>query len=258
MAAIDKIYINTFEQYKLFKEWCSKQPKLKDKYGTEVSLMYYIYDYDEWEGNDEHPIFNAPYYIDAYVIRNCPYDFIQKELMLNYGHKSQEWINEAYETVIKREDEGIESPYFNWLTKNDFKVIDGIITIPNKPKSDYELIKEGKMFTKPTIDYEYEVGKHFKCIKHPLYYYNKAFKCKYWFIDLTLPDYLGYAWYSSKYNTWDLMGEFVVGDKSSTCVKYKTIKAIKRAIRKWKLPIGTIVSCTGRYISDTYEFKITK
>ena len=39
MAAIDKIYVDSFEKYKLFKDWCMTQPKLKDKYGKETSLL---------------------------------------------------------------------------------------------------------------------------------------------------------------------------------------------------------------------------
>ena len=35
-------------------------------------------------------------------------------------------------------------------------------------------------------------------------------------------------------------------------------RAIKRAIRKWKLPIGTTIECTGRYIYETYIFQVTK
>ena len=63
--------------------------------------------------------------------------------------------------------------------------------------------------------------------------------------------------YHKDHNSWDFADEFVNSDgASSTCVQFKTIKAIKRAMRKWKLPIGTIVRCTGRYMADTYEFKI--
>ena len=36
MAAIDKIYVDSFEKYKLFKDWCMTQPKIKDKYGKET------------------------------------------------------------------------------------------------------------------------------------------------------------------------------------------------------------------------------
>lgn len=66
-------------------------------------------------------------------------------------------------------------------------------------------------------------------------------------------------WYNSKYNTWDFSDELVICENtSSICCKYKTIRAIKRAIRKWKLPIGTIIKCTGRYTFDTYIFQVTK
>ena len=43
MAAIDKIYVSKFEDYLLFKEWCGKQPKIKDKYGSECSLLDYLF-----------------------------------------------------------------------------------------------------------------------------------------------------------------------------------------------------------------------
>lgn len=38
MAAIDKIYVDSFEKYNIFKEWCRYQPTIKDKSG-----IRYIY-----------------------------------------------------------------------------------------------------------------------------------------------------------------------------------------------------------------------
>jgi hypothetical protein len=84
MAAIDKIYINGYENYTKFIKWCEEQPKIKDKYGTECSLVNYTYHWEDF-GDECRPSFMAPYYIDAYLIRNCPYDFIQEELERNYG-----------------------------------------------------------------------------------------------------------------------------------------------------------------------------
>lgn len=93
MAAIDKIYVNSYDEYIQFRDWLKVQPKLKDKYGKEESLMSYFFDYwnkeswfDKNRENVSHPVFSAPYYVDAYIIRNCPFDFIQKKLMLIYGH----------------------------------------------------------------------------------------------------------------------------------------------------------------------------
>ena len=257
MAAIDKIYIDKFEDYLLFKEWCNKQPKIKDKYGSECSISDYLYQYDSFKEGGSYPIFNAPYYIDAYLIRNCPFEFIQDELKLNYGYRSQEWINDAYNTVMNRNNKN--KNFYTWLKPDDFKIVDGVVTMPNGPISDYELIKDGKLYITPYTQKNYIIGKHIKCIKYPSIKYNTTFKFNYWWVQVDPPEELGYMWYNSKYNTWDFYDEFIsCENKSSICFRYKTIRAIKRAIRKWKLPIGTTIECTGRYIYEKYIFKVTK
>ena len=255
MAAIDKIYVDSFEKYNIFKEWCKIQPKIKDKYGKETSLINYVFSYTEWEDGAVLPVCNNPYYIDAYLIRNCPFDFIQKELMLNYGKWDQDMIDEAYEEVMKRGGEKSESDMFHWLSKDDFEIHNGTIFL--KQETDYDRIKEGKLYVNPFTSIKYEIGKAFKIIQHPQRHYNRPFKWKRWFIDIDIPEELGYLWYHPKTNTWDFLEEFIDDSGfSSCCTKYKTIKAIKRAILKWELPVGTIVTCTGKYIEDTYKFKI--
>ena len=256
MAAINKIYIDSFEKYKLFKDWCMTQPKLKDKYEKETSLIDYVFKYtEEWPEGAVIPVCNNPYYIDAYLIRNCPFDFIQKELMVSYGKWSQDDIKEAYDIVMKRGGGKYEFDAYHWLSKEDFSIIDGKISL-NK-ESDYDLIKEGKLYATPQTNKKYEVGKSFKIVKCPKQQYNRPYKCKRWFVDVEVPEELGYVWYHSNTNTWDFSEEFVIDEwNSSMCIEFKTIKAIKRAILKWKLPVGTIVTCTGRYVEDTYEFKV--
>ena len=73
---------------------------------------------------------------------------------------------------------------------------------------------------------------------------------------------IDYTWYSNRSKVKDKglrLDEFLISESSSSvCTKYKTIRAIKRAIRKWKLPIGTTVRCTGKYICETYIFKVIK
>ena len=109
----------------------------------------------------------------------------------------------------------------------------------------------------PFTSIKYEIGKTFKIIQHPQRHYNRPFKLKRWFINIDIPEGLGYLLYHSNTNTWDFLEEFVIDDESSSCcTKYKTIKAIKRVILKWELPVGTIVTCTGRYVDDTYKFEI--
>lgn len=256
MAAIDKIYLETFEQYEMFRDWCNEQPNLKDKYGTEVPLSTYLYKYKE-PFDDCRPVFQGPYYADAYLIRNCPFDFVQKELMVNYGHWSQEKIDNAYEIVSNRK-EGDDSPFFSWLTLADFEIVDGVVTMPNLEKSDYELIKEGKRYATPYTTEKYEVGKHFRCLKHPRKFYNKPFGTKSWFIDIETPEELPYMWYHRNRNTWDFSDEFVKCDWTSNATFCFTIKALKRLIIKWQLPVGTKIFARGRYIGDEYVFIVTK
>ena len=256
MAAIDKIYVDSFEKYKLFKDWCMTQPKLKDKYGKETSLIDYVFKYTEWSDGAVLPVCKNPYYIDAYLIRNCPFDFIQKELMLSYGKWSQEDIKEAYDIVMKRGGGKCESGAYHWLSKEDFYSENEEIYL-YKDETDYDLIKAGKLYATPQTNKKYDVGKSFKIVKCPKQQYNRPYKCKRWFVDVEVPEELGYVWYHSNTNTWDFSEEFVIDEwSSSMCIEFKTIKAIKRAILKWKLPVGTIVTCTGRYIEDTYEFKV--
>lgn len=254
MAAIDKIYVENWEQYTQFKNWCKEQPKLKDKYGKEVSLTSYVYDHTP---NDKVFVaFSGPYYLDAYIIRNCPFDFIQEELMVNYGYWSQSRIKEYYDDVKNWSGEG-ECPY--WAKIEDFITLeDGTMTIKGLEKSSYERIKEGELYTSPKRS-EYKTGKHFRCIRHPKVFYNRPFKCKGWFVSVELPETFNeYMWYHSNTNTWDFSSEFVVSDWSSNVAIVKTIKTLERLMLKWKLPIGTKVRATGRYTFDNYEFIITK
>ena len=149
--------------------------------------------------------------------------------------------------------------FYTLLTLGDFKIVDGVVTMPYEPISDYELIKEGELYATPYTQKKYIVGNHIKCIKHPSIQYNRSFGCNFWWVQVDPPKELGYMWYHKDYNSWDFSEEFVISkSRSSVCFKYETIRAIKRAIRKWKLPIGTTIICTGRCSCTTYVFQVTK
>lgn len=282
MAAIDKIYVNSYKKYKEFEKWLLEQPKLKDKYGKEVSIynyFFYWWDDPKYWVNDSHPVFSAPCYVDAYIIRNCPLDYVQKELMLNYGYKTQEDIDEMYNIVINRtsEDQKLiddaKGDYPNkpisywWLNKNDFKIVDGIITMPNTEKSSYQSILDEELYTSPSLEGTYEVGKHFKIIKKP-FYQNR---CNYpmslinrngvkvqptWMVEM---DNLDMWWHpKNKIGTWDFVEEFVESKYSPSTTHCPSLKSIKRRILKWKLPVGTIVTLSGRYVGEEYKIIVKK
>lgn len=289
MAAIDKIYLNSYKEYKEFQEWLLKQPKLKDKYGTEISIYTYFFNWWDdpkyWEKDESHPAFSAPYYVDAYLIRNCSLEYVQKELMLNYGHKTQEDIDEMYNSVINRtpEDQKLiddakgEYPSkpisWWWLSKDDFKVVNGVIKMPHLEKSYYERIKDGELYTSPTLEGTYEVGRHFKVIKkpypnkcnYPMPYRFKRGNVKrqpFWDVSIKLPDsFEEYMWWhdSSKIGTWDFSSEFVENCRwSSSSSACPSLKSLKRRILKWKLPVGTIVTLQGRYVGEDYKIIVKK
>lgn len=65
-------------------------------------------------------------------------------------------------------------------------------------------------------------------------------------------------WYNKDTDTWDFMDEFVISKWKSNTTYAKTITGLKRKIRKWKLPIGSKVRVSGRYVGENYEFIITK
>lgn len=282
MAAIDKIYVNSYEKYKEFEKWLLEQPKLKDKYGKEVSIYSYFFNWwddPEYWINDSHPIFSAPCYVDAYIIRNCPLDYIQKELMLHYGHITQEDINEMYNTVINRtpEDQKLindangeypnEPISYWWLNKDDFKIVNRVITIPNAKKSSYQEILDGEIYISPTLEGTYEIGKHFKIIKKPFYQNKCNYPMSYtnkngvkrhpnWNINIPNSD----LWWHprNKIGTWDFSTEFVESEYLSSTTYCPSLKSLKRRILEWKLPVGTIITLNGRYVGETYKIIVKK
>ena len=267
MAAVDKIYVNSYDEYIQFRDWLKAQPKLHDKYGKEVSLMEYFFDYWDKESwfdkngeNVTHPVYSAPYYVDAYIIRNCPIESVQKDLMINYGYWSQERIREFYESVKNYDPDEDGAPF--WAKLEDFIFNeDGTMTIKGLEKSSYEEILNGELYVSPyRTDVEY--GTHFRLIKSPngkkTIPFEKPLKGMWWVTVENTNDKYDSMWYSDDTDTWDFTDEFVVSKWTSNTAHVKTITALKRKIRKWKLPIGTKVCVSGGYVGEEYEFVVTK
>lgn len=299
MAAIDKIYLSSYEVFIEFKKWCDAQPPIKDKYGREERISDYLfmqwYDPKYWEVEGGHPVMGAPYYIDAYIIRNCPIEEVQKELMFNYGYKTQEDLRKIYNIIKNRKPEiqkiidkangncselpngtlADELAYWYWSI-DDFNIDEnGVISIKSIGKSDYEKIRDGELYTSPSCD-KYERGKHFRITKIPKLY--NGHKCNYpilckkhtpsWFVDVKLPDYVEemYMSWSSHSSakfpigSWDFTSEYVISHDgwSSSTTNCKSIRALTRRIIKWNLPVGTIITVTGRYVGEEYEIIVKK
>jgi hypothetical protein len=204
MAAIDKMYLRKWEDYVEFKKWCEAQPPLTDKYGKKERITEYLYEYDE-PFTREMPVFMAPCYVDAYVIRNCPLEEMQKELKLHYGQS-------------------------------------------------YDEIKAGKLYNKPTTnEMPIFIGYHCTMTKWPGKKYNRPIIGDLQ-VEIDVPDDLPYMWYNNSTDTWDFCDEYVISEWVSSVAYVRTIKTLKRKIRKWKLPAGTKVRAYGRYVGEDWEF----
>ena len=208
MAAIDKTYTNSFKKYKDYLNWAKDKVFICPN-GQKLYPINYIYDFwkkEDFEGGKWHPIMNTSTSIDYFLIKNCPFDFVQEQLKDAYG--------EDYYNNIK-----------NGTSKYDI------------------FSKEGKY------------GTHFKMIASPQYKkLNKPFSPTHWHVQLREPE--GFSlWYNEDMNKWIWDAELGDGH-SNTCSKCKTIKSVKRHIRKWKLPKGTIVEVFSRHIGIGYKFRI--
>lgn len=109
-----------------------------------------------------------------------------------------------------------------------------------------------------------EVGKHFKCIRKPLWNYtDKWFNqyCNRYFKGFYAVDvmYKGkYLWYNEIFDCWKLddeLGYFTISGATVCC---HSIKSLVRKFRKWNLPIGCKIRVCGRYAGENCEFIVKK
>ena len=107
MAAIEKLYLNTYEDYLLLKDWC-KDKVLVDKYYREVPIKNYLFNKrkEDFEKGSSS-VLCAPYYVDAFLIRNCPFPFIREGFKINYGEDALDKIKQGklYAHVIGKKFE---------------------------------------------------------------------------------------------------------------------------------------------------------
>ena len=123
MAAIDKTYTSSWEEYQSLVEWC-RDKSFTLKNGDVIRPSRYIYEWDKecFDGEKSLPVWNTPTYLDIWLIRNCPLKFIQDRLKEQYGGG---WSKEAF---TDHNDEDMyhqilyyRSPYDVWRGKGSHK-----------------------------------------------------------------------------------------------------------------------------------------
>ena len=115
MAGIDKTYIDNYEDYKRYYDWClSNNLEFYRKY--RVNLTDFFYDLVESNFKEKQliPICNTPQYMDVYLIRNCPIEFVQNRLKEQYKSDYESIRNHTsiFDTFklsrVKKEDSKIK------------------------------------------------------------------------------------------------------------------------------------------------------
>lgn len=252
MAGIDKTYISDYEQYKEVRDWC-KDKKVVLKNGLSFNADDFLYDKDmseesfnEWkeeviqnsmkmynesyedaEKHFEIPLWNTPTYFDIWLIRNCPIDFIQDRLKVQYG--------ESY-NQIKNYTSSYDTYKRNGLGKNFH----------------YKIIKKPNW--KPRFNFIYTDRAGNKIV-------YKEKRKPWWFVELT--DLSGniFTWDANEdYNYWTNGDEALPYTSNMMDIKKKNLNIhnIIRMIKHWDLPANTRVKVVNRYFNYGWIIDIKK
>lgn len=133
MAGIDKTYLTRWDDYKALENWCISVGEVTDDWGNKFRPLSWLFEWthEEWiEGTEneteEIPVWNTPTYLDIYLIRYCPLEFIQNRLKQQYAGCG--WTKEAFSGNISNYDliknrmseydeyqrNGVKNPKFKW------------------------------------------------------------------------------------------------------------------------------------------------
>lgn len=87
-------------------------------------------------------------------------------------------------------------------------------------------------------------------------FYNNRFNKKLVYINIEVQYNNESLWYNEDFDTFILNNELGYWTCNSADIKCKSIKAVVRKIKKWKLPKGAIVTVFGRYIGESWKFLV--
>lgn len=229
MARINKTYIKTYNQYKEVCDWCKDiVVKFDNTFVKNGSFkpFDFIYEYTEDDfkslgENIDLVLWNTPWYMDKWLIKNCPIDFIQERLKEQYGNDYDDIKNGNCEMYER-----------NGLGKDiHFKVI----------KKPYIYNRYNFLYTDR---------------QNKLKVYKENRKCIW---NIRIEDENNYWFYNKKHDYWTNLSEELPFDSSIYIIKKKNlnIKSIYRYLKKWNLPAGIKVTIYHSYFDFGWEL-ITK
>lgn len=223
MAATDKIYTDKYKEYKELFDW-AKNTVFVCPNGTKLYPIRDIYQHlkeEDFKDGKCVPVLMTSFVMDYFLIKNCPFDFVQESLKSSYGEE-----------------------YYNSVKNGT---------------SEYDLFtKEGKCGSGKIKRINKDSRSRFNYL-YPIFRKNgKKIKPKF-FVDVYPPSKddglvlsLDYS-----YKIDNFLWENELGLLDSDCYYgCRSIKALIRKIRKWKLPKGSMVHAHGRYRRESWYFVV--
>lgn len=214
MAAIDKTYCKTWEEYQEVRDWC-KGNEFTCPNGIKVKPIENLYSWskEDFGGDKELPILNTSQTTDYFLIKYCPAKVVQDRMCEVYGKEYVEGIkngNNEYDSFAYPE---VGSKVK--MTKDS--------NFHNRKPFPFYSTRKNRLVTVLTAEVEYQ-GET--------------------------------IWYNEDIGRFLLPYE--LGECTSSCahLNQRSIKAIMRRIKKWKLPKGATVTVCGRYVGEDWKFKI--
>ena len=229
MAGIDKTYIKTYSQYKEVCDWCKDIVATFDidndnniKFEPSKFINKYTEDdFNQLPENGELVLWNTPCYMDQWLIKNCPIDFIQKRLKEQYGDYYDDIKNGNFDTYKRN---GL-AQYIHFKVIKKPHVYRRFSFIYTDRQNKLRVYKENKKGV-------WEVR-----IKNEDYYWFYNEQCDYWTNEIEAFPYDSFACTIKKKNL--------------------NIKSIYRYLRKWNLPAGLKITIENVYFDYGWEL-ITK
>lgn len=88
MAAIDKTYVKTWEDYKAIRDWARKTDMIYPNgiNGGKMIEWFYYPNLTESDFNGkEYPLWNTGVPVDMFLYKHCPFELVQNRLVEQYG-----------------------------------------------------------------------------------------------------------------------------------------------------------------------------
>lgn len=230
MAAIDKTYVSSYEEWKEITDW-AKKTSFKCPNGIILEVENYCYGHGmtedeirEWISEcGEIPVMNTPVELDYFLIKYCPIQLIQDRMRAVH---SEEFINSVLSGTS--EYDTFQRP---------------------EPGKHYKIIKKPRIKRALSWFINRPNRKYSKWLSNELTIKRKGY------YNVSIP---GYG-YNEDYDSWVFPGELGYSTVYGLVnTKTRSLKALIRKIKSWNLPVGTRVEFSGRYQDEYGVMMITK